>query len=173
MNRAAIPLLVFVLIGFFLWSGIGKDPHLVPSPLVGKPVPAFDAPALADPTRRITAQSLAGTPYVLNVFASWCVSCRAEHPVLMEYARKGEIKLVGFNWKDQPEDANRWLQQFGNPYQDILTDLDGRLGIDFGVYGAPESFVIGADGTVLYKHVGPLSAEDIETIVKPKLAGKS
>lgn len=173
MSRAAIPLLVFVLIGFFLWKGIGKDPHLVPSPLVGKPVPAFDAPALADPARRVSAQSLAGTPYVLNVFASWCVSCRVEHPVLMEYARKGEIKLIGFNWKDQPEDANRWLQQFGNPYQDILTDLDGRLGIDFGVYGAPESFVIGADGTVLYKHVGPLSAEDIETLIKPKLAGKS
>ena len=169
--RALIPLAVFIGIGGILWSGIGKDPHLVPSPLVNKPVPEFSAPALADPQRQITRASLLGQPYLLNVFASWCVSCRVEHLVLMEYARRGELKLIGFNWKDAPEDANRWLAQFGDPYADILTDFDGRLGIDFGVYGAPETFVIGADGTVLYKQVGPLSVDDIENTIKPMLAG--
>lgn len=170
--RALIPLAIFIGIGGILWSGIGKDPHLVPSPLVHKPVPEFSAPALNEPSRLITRASLLGEPYLLNVFASWCVSCRAEHPVLMEYAKKGAFKLIGFNWKDAPEDANRWLQQFGNPYKDILTDLDGRLGIDFGVYGAPETFVIGADGTVLYKQVGPFSVEDMEKTILPMLAGK-
>lgn len=172
MARAAIPLLVFLVMGCFLWYGIGKDPHLVPSPLVGKQAPAFEAPALADAGRKISRESLLGQPYLLNVFASWCVSCRDEHPILMQYARKGELKLIGFNWKDAPEDANRWLQQFGNPYADILTDYDGRLGIDFGVYGAPETFVISADGKVLYKQVGALSVEDIENTIKPLLAGK-
>jgi cytochrome c biogenesis protein CcmG/thiol:disulfide interchange protein DsbE len=172
MFRAVVPLLIFALIGFFLWFGIGKDPHLVPSPLIGKPVPAFSAPALADPSRQITRESLLGQPYLLNVFASWCASCRDEHPVLVNYARKGELKVIGFNWKDAPEDANRWLAQFGNPYSDILTDQDGRLGIDFGVYGAPETFVIGADGKVLYKQVGALTVDDIETTIKPLLAGK-
>jgi cytochrome c biogenesis protein CcmG, thiol:disulfide interchange protein DsbE len=171
-SRALIPLIVFIAIGFLLWSGIGKDPRLVPSPLIGKPVPAFAAPSLADPQQKITRESLLGQPYLLNVFASWCVSCREEHPVLMDYSRKGGLKLVGFNWKDAPQDANRWLAQFGNPYAEVLTDLDGRLGIDFGVYGAPETFVIGADGTVLYKQVGPLSTDDIEKTILPLIAGK-
>lgn len=169
--RALIPLIVFVAIGFLLYSGIGKDPRLVPSPLVGKPIPEFSAPALHDPTRIVTRASLLGTPYLLNVFGSWCPSCREEHPVLAEFAKRGAFKLVGFNWKDQPEDAERWLAQFGDPYAEIITDLDGRLGIDFGVYGAPETFVISADGMVLHKHVGPLDPETIEKEILPLLAG--
>ncbi|MBK9654339.1 MAG: DsbE family thiol:disulfide interchange protein [Rhodanobacteraceae bacterium] len=170
--RALIPLVVFVAIGFFLYSGIGKDPRYVPSPLVGKPMPEFSAPALHDPTRIVSKTSLLGTPYLLNVFGSWCPSCRVEHPILAEYARRGAFKLVGFNWKDEKADAERWLQQFGDPYAEIFTDLDGRLGIDFGVYGAPETFVIGADGMVLHKHVGPLDAQTIEKEILPLLAGK-
>lgn len=170
--RALIPLAVFGLIGFLLYSGIGKDPRYVPSPLVGKPIPNFSAPALHDPTRIVSSQSLLGTPYLLNVFGSWCPSCRVEHPVLADYAGRGKFKLVGFNWKDEAVDAKRWLQQFGDPYAEIFTDLDGRLGIDFGVYGAPETFVISADGMVLHKHVGPLDAEIIEREILPLIAGK-
>ncbi len=170
--RAFIPLAVFALIGFLLYSGIGKDPSYVPSPLVGKPIPSFSAPALYEPTRIVSSQSLLGTPYLLNVFGSWCPSCRDEHPVLTDYARRGKFKLVGFNWKDETVDAKRWLQQFGDPYAEIFTDLDGRLGLDFGVYGAPETFVIGADGMVLHKHVGPLDAETIEREILPLIAGK-
>ena len=171
MLRAFVPLAVFAAIGLVLWSGIGKNPQLLPSALIGKPAPAFSAGALGAPERIISKQSLLGKPYLLNVFGSWCVSCRDEHPLLMEYARSGQIKLIGLNWNDTTEDATRWLAQFGDPYEQIIFDADGRLGIDFGVTGAPESFVISADGHVLYKYVGPLNADEIERKIKPLLAG--
>ena len=171
MLRAFIPLGVFAAIGFVLWSGIGKDPNLLPSALIDKPAPEFSAGALNAPDTIISKQSLLGKPYLLNVFGSWCVSCRDEHPLLMEYARQGGIKLIGLNWNDTREDAQRWLTQFGDPYEQIIFDADGRLAIDFGVTGAPESFVISADGRVLYKYVGPLNPDEIETRIKPLLAG--
>jgi len=171
MLRAFVPLGIFALIGGVLWSGIGKDPSLLPSPLINQPAPEFSATTLEDPERVISKTSLLGTAYLLNVFGSWCITCRYEHPVLMDYARKGEFKIVGLNWNDTREDAKRWLAQFGNPYEQIIFDADGRLGIDFGVTGAPESFVISADGRVLYKYVGALSPEEIEKRVKPLLAG--
>jgi cytochrome c biogenesis protein CcmG/thiol:disulfide interchange protein DsbE len=154
-----------------LWSGIGKDPHLLPSVLIDKPAPEFSAGSLAAPETIISKQSLLGKPYLLNVFGSWCISCRDEHPVLMEYARQGGIRLIGLNWNDTRADAQRWLKQFGDPYEQIIYDADGRLAIDFGVTGAPESFVISADGRVLYKFIGPLYPEEIEKRIKPLLAG--
>jgi cytochrome c biogenesis protein CcmG/thiol:disulfide interchange protein DsbE len=167
---AVLPLAVFALIGVLLWSGIGKDPRVLPSVLVGHPAPEFSAPELRDPNRIHSKASLAGEPYLLNVFASWCPSCRVEHPVLARYVREGKLRLVGLNWKDQRADALAWLQRFGDPYAEILYDPDGRIGIDFGVTAAPESFVIGVDGSILYKHIGPLTAEDMDTKVLPLLA---
>lgn len=170
--RALIPLIVFLAIGALLWSGIGKDPTLLPSVLVGKPAPEFSAPELRNQSITHSKASLVGKPFLLNVFASWCPSCRVEHPVLARYAREGKVRLVGLNWKDQASDALGWLQQFGDPYEEIVYDPDGRIGIDFGVTAAPESFVIGADGSILYKHIGPISVEDMETKILPLLQGK-
>ena len=170
--RALIPLIVFVAIGALLYSGIGKDPTVLPSVLVGKPAPEFSAPELRDPNVTHSKASLLGKPFLLNVFASWCPSCRVEHPILARYAREGKVRLVGLNWKDEAGDALGWLQQFGDPYEEIVYDPDGRIGIDFGVTAAPESFVIGADGSILYKHIGPISEEDMETKILPLLGGK-
>jgi len=168
--RALIPLAVFGLIGFLLYSGIGKDPRYVPSPLVGKPIPNFSAPALHDPTRIVSSQSLLGTPYLLNVFGSWCPSCRVEHPVLADYAGRGKFKLVGFNWKDEAVDAKRWLQQFGDPYSVVIVDRDGAIAIDFGVYGAPESFLVDGAGIIRYKQIGPITPDVLAFELKPLLA---
>lgn len=170
--RAAIPLVVFVAIGVLLWSGIGKDPTILPSMLVGRPAPEFSAPELRDMNVQHSRGSLLGKPFLLNVFASWCPTCRIEHPVLAEYVRERGLRLVGLNWKDEAADGLAWLAQFGDPYAEILYDPSGRIGIDFGVTAAPESFVIGADGTILYKHIGALSAEDMETKVMPLLEGR-
>lgn len=171
MLRALIPLAVFALIGLVLWSGIGKDPSILPSTLIGSPAPEFSAPDLRDPSRTHSKASLGGAPYLLNVFASWCPTCRVEHPILERYVRERGLRLVGLNWKDDAEAGLAWLKQFGDPYSDILYDPSGRIGIDFGVTAAPESFVIGADGTVLYKHIGALTVEDMETRVMPLLQG--
>ena len=170
--KALIPLAVFAAIGVLLWSGIGKDPRVLPSVLVGKPAPEFSAPELRNQSVTHTKASLIGKPFLLNVFASWCPSCRVEHPVLERYARDGKIRLVGLNWKDEAGDALAWLRQFGDPYEEIVYDPDGRIGIDFGVTAAPESFVIGADGAILYKHIGPISVEDMETRILPLLGSK-
>lgn len=171
MWRALLPLTIFLVIGLLLYSGLGKDPTILPSVLVGRAAPEFSAPELRDNSVTHDKASLLGKPYLLNVFASWCPSCRVEHPVLDSYVRQGKINLVGLNWKDEADDALRWLRQFGDPYSAILFDPSGRLGFDFGVTAAPESFVIGADGTVLYKHIGPLSHADMENTVLPLLAG--
>lgn len=170
--RAAIPLAIFLVIGVLLYSGIGKDPTVLPSMLVGRPVPEFSAPELRDMSRMHDRDSILGKPFLLNVFASWCPTCRIEHPVLTEYVRKRGLRLVGLDWKDEAADGLAWLQQFGDPYAEILHDPSGQIGIDLGVTAAPESFVIGADGTILYKHIGALSAEDMETKVMPLLEGR-
>ncbi len=170
--RAAIPLIVFLAIAVLLWSGIGKDPSVLPSMLVGRPAPAFSAPELRNPAVVHNKASLLGKPYLLNVFASWCPTCRIEHPVLEHYVRQRKLRLIGLNWKDESADALQWLRQFGDPYEVILYDPSGRIGIDFGVAAAPESFVISADGAILYKHIGALSMEDMENKVMPLLEGR-
>ncbi|MEM1091433.1 MAG: DsbE family thiol:disulfide interchange protein [Pseudomonadota bacterium] len=167
-----LPLLAFVALGVLLKSGIGKDPTLVPSPLIAKPAPAFDLPLLADPEQRLTRDDLLGTRYLLNVWGSWCPACQVEHPYITEVAERGELPVYGLNWKDEAGEAKRWLQYFGNPYRANLYDPSGRTGIDFGVYGAPETFLIGADGTVLAKHVGPLDAEIFAETFAPLLTAE-
>ncbi|PJA42562.1 MAG: DsbE family thiol:disulfide interchange protein [Lysobacterales bacterium CG_4_9_14_3_um_filter_62_6] len=169
MWRYGLPLLMFLALAVLLYSGLGKDTHLVPSPLINKPAPLFSLPDLLDPTRKVENAALKGKPYLLNVWASWCAACRQEHPVLMRFAAEKRLTLVGFNWKDAPADALAVIRTTGNPYDLIASDEVGRVGIDFGVYGAPESFLIDADGKILYKHVGPLDQDSIRSKILPLL----
>jgi cytochrome c biogenesis protein CcmG, thiol:disulfide interchange protein DsbE len=170
MGRLLLPLLAFFALGVLLFNGLGKDPRIVPSVLIDKPAPAFDLPELRAADQRVSSESLKGEPYLLNVWASWCFACRIEHPVITDLAQSGLVRVVGFNYKDAPEDAKRWLAQFGDPYSDIAQDLDGRIAIEFGVYGAPESFLIDGQGVIRHKIIGPLTPEIVEREIKPKLA---
>lgn len=171
-----LPLLIFVALGALLFAGVRlaetRDPNAIPSPLLGRPAPDFALPSLHEPDRVITPETLRGAPYVLNVWGSWCPSCRIEHPLVEALARSGRIRVIGFNYKDQREDALRWLQQFGDPYEFSIVDLDGRKAIDFGVTAAPETFVIDAEGIVRFKHTGPLTPEVIERDILPLAASR-
>jgi len=162
MRRALIPLLVFGLIVVVLALGLGRDPKLLPSPLLGKPVPSFALAQLHAPEQMFGPEQLKGKPWVLNVWASWCAECRNEHPLLMQWAAQKSVALVGLDYKDQSEAGKTWLARFGNPYSVTLSDLQGKVGIDLGVYGVPETFLIDAQGVIRYKHVGPLTPEVIE-----------
>jgi cytochrome c biogenesis protein CcmG/thiol:disulfide interchange protein DsbE len=170
MWRYLLPLVLAGALGLLLMWGLGNDPKYIPSPLIGKPAPVFDLPELNQPDARVSSGTLAGRAYLLNVWASWCAMCQVEHPVVEAFARKGTVPVIGLNWKDEPADAKRWLAQFGNPYTEIAVDQSGRTGIDFGVYGAPETFVIDDKGIVRYKHVGPLTPEVVAGEIEPLLA---
>ena len=163
------PLLIFAVIGAFLAVGLKLDPREVPSPLIDKPAPAFNAPRLLVMNGSIGTQELAGQVWILNVFASWCVACRAEHGLLIDLAAKRTVTLVGLNYKDDPTDARSWLRELGNPYDAIAVDADGRIGLDWGVYGVPETFVIDGAGTIRYKHIGPIDARSMEEKILPLL----
>lgn len=165
--RFASPLAAFVVMGYFLAAGLGKDTRKVPSPLIGKPAPAYDLPELHAPGAKFSGASMKGRPYVINVWGSWCFACREEHPTLTEFARTEVVPVVGLNWKDQPQDATRWLQQFGDPYDHVPVDAEGRVAIDFGVYGAPETFVVDGDGVIRYKYIGPLTPEVVRDELMP------
>ena len=169
--RYGFPLLVFACLALLLYAGLGKDPSIVPSPLIGKPSPVFDLPELRDlaGATRVRSTEFRGAPYLLNIWGSWCVTCRVEHPLLMRFAAERRLPIVGLNWKDDAGEARRWLAQYGDPYSHIPRDETGRTAIDFGVYKAPESFLIGADGTVLFKQVGPLTQEIIDREILPLL----
>lgn len=162
-----LPLGIFAIMALFLYRGLGIDPRLVPSPLVGKPAPTFSLPALEDPGKTVANGDLLGKVSLLNVWATWCGSCRAEHQVLMSLARKGEVNIIGLNYKDTRPEAQQWLKSLGNPYVVNAFDADGRVGIDWGVYGTPETFVIDRKGMVRYKHVGPLTAEVLADAILP------
>lgn len=168
-----LPLLAFLALGVLLFVGVlisdREDRDALPSPFIGKPMPAFTLPQLDPSQPAISSQSLLGQPYLLNVWASWCPTCRVEHPTISKLAQSGAVRVIGFNYKDEPEEAKRWLAQHGDPYELILADRDGRVGIDLGVYAAPESFLIGADGTVLYKKTGMLTEDDIKHDILPRL----
>ncbi|MGH8442665.1 MAG: DsbE family thiol:disulfide interchange protein [Nevskiaceae bacterium] len=151
------------LIGLFA-NGLTRDPSKVPSPLIGKPAPAFELPTLAG--GNLALASLKGEPAVVNFWASWCAPCLQEHPLLMELARSG-VKIVGVDYKDPPDNARQWLERHGNPFAVIAQDGDGRVGLDWGVYGVPETYVLDAQGTILYKHIGPLTREAWQTTVAP------
>lgn len=173
MSRT-LPLALFLcligLFGFGIWWNAGHDPREVPSPLIGKSAPPFTLPSLADPPRLIREASMRGAPYVLNVFASWCIACGEEHPVLMaRYADLG-APLVGYSYKDATSDAKSWLDNHGDPYRLVLVDQEGRTALDLGIYGAPETFVFDAQGILRLKHIGPLSDDVIDHQIKPLIA---
>ncbi len=155
--RFLLPIAAFAALVVFFVIGLQKDPRRIPSPLIGKPAPAFDLPSLGDPDWRVSTADFAGQPWLLNVWATWCGGCREEHDVLVEIARSQRVPMVGLNWKDDRALALQWLQRLGNPYVAVAVDQEGRAAIDWGVYGAPETFLIGADGRVLQKQIGPLT----------------
>lgn len=162
-----IPLGVFLVLAVFLGLGLKLDPREVPSPLIGKPAPDFRLPQLHEDGQFFGPKDFEGKVWLLNVWASWCASCRTEHPVLNAWARSGEVAIVGLNYKDEPDAARQWLAQLGNPYTLSARDQDGRVGIDWGVYGVPETFVIDKRGIIRHKHIGPVAAEDIQSELKP------
>jgi cytochrome c biogenesis protein CcmG/thiol:disulfide interchange protein DsbE len=167
MKRFLIPLAVFVLLVGFLAVGLKLDPREVPSPLVGKAAPAFDLPVLSQPDKRFVPADMRGKVWLLNVWASWCVSCRDEHPVLVELSKTGVLPILGLNYKDKGDEAQRWLKQFGNPYQLSVVDADGRIGIDYGVYGVPETYLIDAEGVIRFKQIGPITPAVLEQKILP------
>jgi cytochrome c biogenesis protein CcmG, thiol:disulfide interchange protein DsbE len=161
VTRFLIPGAVFLLLAGVLYIGVLDSPNksTMQSALLGKPVPAFDLPVLGSEAARLTNAQLAGRPWVLNVWGTWCAACREEHPVLLEIANQGAVPLVGLDWKDEDQAAQSWLQQLGNPYSAVAVDRDGRAAIEFGVYGAPETFFIDERGIVQYRHVGAMTAD--------------
>lgn len=167
--RYAIPLVLFLALVAFLAIGLGRDPREVPSPLINKPAPAFRLVQLKDPSRIFSEQDMRGKVWLLNVWASWCIACREEHPMLLELGRSGAVPIYGLNYKDKREDALSWLNELGDPYVLSVSDLDGRVGIDYGVYGAPETFMIDRNGTIRLKHIGPLTPEVWQEKFQPLL----
>lgn len=167
MNRFVIPLALFAILLVFLFVGLGLNPREVPSPLVGKTAPAFALQQLHAPDKPFSHKDMAGKVWLLNVWASWCVACREEHPVLVELARAKVVPIVGLNYKDKPEEGRAWLRQFGDPYVLSVMDRDGRVGIDFGVYGVPETFVIDQKGVIRFKQIGPLTPDVLNRKILP------
>lgn len=169
MIRYLVPALVFAgMIGFF-YVGLQKDPKILPSALIDKPAPAFKLTQLHKPEQTFSPTDAKGKVWLLNVWASWCAACRSEHPLFMEIARTTDIPLYGLNYKDEAGNAKQWLRQLGDPYVLSAADLDGFVGIDFGVYGVPETFLIDKEGIIRYKHVGPVSRKDWREIILPKI----
>jgi cytochrome c biogenesis protein CcmG, thiol:disulfide interchange protein DsbE len=162
-----IPVLVFLALVGFLAVGLNRDPHEVPSPLIDKPAPAFRVAQLAAPEAAFSPQDVKGQVWILNVWASWCVSCREEHPLLVDLARSQVVPLIGLDYKDKREDALALLRIQGNPYQLSAFDEAGRVGIDYGVYGVPETYVIDKGGIIRYKQIGPVTRESLDKTILP------
>lgn len=164
-----LPVLAFLLLGILLAVGltISDTKTQIPSPLIGKPVPQFVLPQLFAPEKMLTEKDLLGEPYLVNFWGSWCPTCVFEHPVITELAQSGQLKIVGINYRDEPEDAKQWLSRHGNPYHEILVDYEGKISINFGVYAAPESFLISSDGEVVFKQIGALTPEIISNTILP------
>lgn len=161
------PLLLFAVLVVFLAAGLGRDPHEIPSPLLDKAAPRFTLPQLIAQDQRFGPEDLRGKVWLLNVWASWCVACREEHPVLMEFARTRRLAVVGLDYKDQRGDALKFLARHGDPYTLSVLDLDGRVGIDYGVYGVPETFVVDRQGVIRHKQVGPITPEVLRDVLLP------
>lgn len=159
MLKFVVPLALAALLGVFLYVGLHRDPSYVPSPLIGKQAPEFSLPSLQDAAYPVSSKELLGQPWVLNVWGTWCGGCREEHATLVQISRTRTVPLIGLNWKDDNAAAQEWLRVLGNPYAAVAEDVEGRVAIDWGVYGAPETFLIGADGKVLYKHIAPMTME--------------
>lgn len=167
--RFLIPFILFVVLVIFFFVGLRLDPHEIPSPLINKPAPAFKLPQLHDPNKLFSVDDMRGKVWVFNVWASWCVSCREEHPLWVAFARTNSLPIVGLNYKDQRPAALDWLQQLGNPYILSVMDTEGRVGIDYGVYGVPETYVIDKQGVIRMKHIGPITPQVLQEKILPKV----
>lgn len=170
MLKYLLPLILFIIMAIFLAIGLNLNPSEIPSPLLDKPAPVFSAPKLQAPNEKLAPADLKGQVWLFNVWASWCVSCREEHPVLNELAQQKAVTIVGLNYKDDPAAAKNWLDTLGNPYNVSIMDQDGRIGIDWGVYGVPETFLIDKKGLVRYKHTGPVTPTDVQQTFLPLIA---
>jgi cytochrome c biogenesis protein CcmG, thiol:disulfide interchange protein DsbE len=162
-----IPLALFLALAVFFAVGLTRDPRTVPSPYIDKPAPAFRLEQLQQPKLAFVPEDMRGKVWMLNVWASWCASCRIEHPILVDMARKRVVPIVGLNYKDKREDAIAWLARHGDPYELSAWDIDGRVGIDYGVYGAPETFLIDKQGVIRHKQIGPITPEALEKTILP------
>jgi cytochrome c biogenesis protein CcmG/thiol:disulfide interchange protein DsbE len=162
-----LPVAFFVVVAVGLGIGLTRNPQEIPSALIGKPVPEFALPPVQGRTLGLSSTDLKNEVSLVNVFASWCTACRYEHPLFMRLAEDGVVPIHGLNYKDRPEDAAKWLDDLGDPYTRTGADLDGRVGIEWGVYGVPETFVISKDGVITYKHIGPVSTKDLEETILP------
>jgi len=162
-----VPLGVFFVMAVFLGIGLTLNPREVPSPLIGKPVPQFSLPPVQGRTLGLATADLKGQVALVNVFASWCVACREEHPVLLELAKKGIVPIHGLNYKDKPADAQGWLDELGDPYTRTGADISGRVAIDWGVYGVPETFVVDRNGVIAYKQIGPITPKVLQETILP------
>jgi cytochrome c biogenesis protein CcmG, thiol:disulfide interchange protein DsbE len=167
VSRFIWPLAIFLVLVVFLAVGLNLNPREVPSPLIDKPAPAFRTTLLSKPEQSVQRDDFLGKVWILNVWASWCVACREEHPLLVSFARKGTVPIYGLNYKDDPKAGLDWLRRHGNPYTESLVDRDGRIGIDYGVYGVPETFVIDRQGVIRFKHIGPVTPEVLSQKIEP------
>ena len=174
MIRRLLPLLLFAGLAVLLFAGVrmnsGRDVSAIPSPLIGKPMPAFSLPVLGDPARRVSDRDLTGKPFLLNVWGSWCPTCRDEQAQMTELSRSGKIRVIGYNYKDAPGDAQQWLKEFGNPFEFVLADEAGQIALDWGIYGAPETFLVDAHGIIRWKTIGAVTDEVIREQIEPRLA---
>ncbi len=167
--RAVSILAVFCVLLGLLYVGLHHDPHTIPSPLIGKAAPSFDAPLLEPPDKPFDSSQMKGKVWLLNVWASWCTSCREEHPLLLAFAHGRHVPLVGLDYKDDPVAARHWLSEAGNPYDLVAQDANGHIGINYGVYGVPETYLIDRNGTIVYKQIGPLTVHVLEHKLLPMI----
>jgi cytochrome c biogenesis protein CcmG/thiol:disulfide interchange protein DsbE len=166
-TKLLLPLALFLILAGFLFVGLSHDPREIPSPLIDKPAPAFSLNQLHEPQKTLGTPDMKGKVWLLNVWASWCVSCREEHPLLVALGKADIVPIIGLNYKDDPSAGKGWLTQHGNPYNVSVMDRDGRVGIDWGVYGVPETFVVDKNGVVRYKQIGPITADALEKTILP------
>jgi cytochrome c biogenesis protein CcmG/thiol:disulfide interchange protein DsbE len=162
-----VPLVVFLGLAAFLAVGLTRDPREIPSPFIGKAAPGFKLEQLADEKLAFTPDEMKGKVWLLNVWASWCVACRVEHPLLVQMSKQKTVPIVGLNYKDKRDEGLQWLRKHGDPYSLSAYDVDGKVGIDYGVYGVPETFVIDKQGVIRYKQIGPITPEALEKKIMP------
>lgn len=167
MFKYLLPLVIFLVLAAFLYIGLGLNPRDVPSPLIDKPAPSFQLSQLHDSASTVSRDEMLGKVWLLNVWASWCVACRQEHPVLMQLARTGQVPIYGLNYKDKRDEAIEWLKEHGDPYVKSAHDIKGRTGTDYGVYGVPETYVIDKQGVIRHKHTGPVSVQALKETILP------
>ena len=165
--RYLLPLIIFFVVSWFLYKGLSLNPREVPSPFINKPAPDFSLQELDNMSTQFSNKDMLGKVWILNVWASWCVACRQEHPVLIQMAREKDVPVYGLNYKDAPSDARMWLKQHGNPYELNAVDYKGDVGINYGVYGVPESFIIDKHGIIRHKVIGPITEEILHECIKP------